>query len=215
MVARYIEEHLPKKRPASQAEDLGLIRQWISGLRHLRVAAVRIEDVDNLHRKITRAGTPYRANRVLALLSKMFTLASTRWRWRADNPCHGVERNQEVKRARYLTAAEIERLTWVLTAYPDQQAANIVRMLLFTGARRTEVLAAKWEDFDLEAGTWTKPGATTKQKTEHRVPLSAPARALLTSLPRASAYVFPGPRGAPRRVDLKGALAEDLRGCRH
>ena len=72
MVARYIEEHLPKKRPASQAEDLGLIRQWIDGLRHLRVAAVTIEDVDNLHRKITRAGTPYRANRVLALLSKMF-----------------------------------------------------------------------------------------------------------------------------------------------
>ena len=60
----------------------------------------------------------------------MFTLASTRWRWRADNPCHGVERNQEVKRARYLTAAEIERLTVVLAAYPDQQAANIVRVAL-------------------------------------------------------------------------------------
>ena len=159
MVERYIEEHLPKKRPASQAEDLGLIKQWISSLRHLRVAAVTIEDVDNLHRKDTRAGTPYRANRVLALLSKMFALASKRWRWRADNPCQGVERNQEAKRARYLTAAEIERLTWVLTAYPDQQAANIVRLLLFTGARRGEVLAAKWEDFDIEAGTWTKPGA--------------------------------------------------------
>ena len=204
MVERYIEEHLPKKRPGSRAEDLGLIKQWIDSFRHLRVAAVTIEDVDNLHRKITRAGTPYRANRVLALLSKMFALASTRWRWRADNPCRGVERNQEVKRTRYMTAAELERLTVVLADYPDQQAANIVRLLLFTGARKTEVLAAKWEDFDLVAGVWTKPGATTKQRTEHRVPLSAPARALLASLPRSSDYVFPGPGGAPRRVDLKG-----------
>ena len=91
----------------------------------------------------------------------------------------------------------------VLAAYPDQQAANIVRMLLLTGARRGEVLSAKWADLDLEAGAWTKPGATTKQKTEHRVPLSAPVRALLASLPRSSEYVFPGLRGAPRRVDLK------------
>ena len=203
MVERYIEEHLPKKRPASQAEDLGLIKQWINSLRHLRVAAVTVEDIDNLHRKITRAGTPYRANCVLALLSKMFALASTRWRWRADNPARGVERNQEVKRTRYLTAAEIERLTVALAAYPDQQAANIVRLLLLTGARKGEVLAAKWEDFDTEAGVWTKPGATTKQRTSHRAPLSAPARALLASLPHDGAYVFPGPRGAPRRVDLK------------
>ena len=203
MVERYIEEHLPKKRPGSQAEDLGLIKQWILSLRHLGVAAVKIEDVDNLHRKITRSGTPYRANRVLALLSKMFALASTRWRWRADNPCRGVERNQEVKRTRYLTAAELERLTVALANYTDQQAANIVRLLLLTGARRTEVLAARWDDFDLESGVWVKPGATTKQKTEHRVPLSAPARALLASLPHDGAYVFPGPKGAPCRADLK------------
>jgi integrase len=210
LIERYIEEHLPKKRRGSQAEDLGLIRQWLIPLRHLRVAAVTIEDIDNLHRKITRTGTPYRANRVLALLSKMFALASTRWRWRPDNPCRGVERNQEIKRVRYLTAAELERLTVVLATYPDRQAANIVRMLLFTGARKSEVLAARWEDFDLELGVWTKPGASTKQKTEHRVPLSAPARQVLAEISRSrenspeTDFVFPGPRGADHRVDLKG-----------
>ena len=205
MIERYIEEHLPKKRPASQAEDLGLIKQWIDSLRHLRVAAVTIEDVDNLHRKITRAGTPYRANRVLALLSKMFALASKRWRWRADNPCRGVERNQEMKRTRYLTAAELERLTAVLAAYPDQQAANIVRLLLFTGRGEARRSRPSGRISISSSGCGQNRAHTTKQKTAHRIPFSAPARALLASLPRSSDYVFPGPRGAPRRVDLKGA----------
>ena len=60
--------------------------------------------------------------------------------------------------------------------------SDIFRLLLLTGARRGEVLAAKWDDLDLTAGVWTKPGATTKQRLLHRVPLSAPARQLLADL---------------------------------
>ena len=92
MVERYIEEHLEKKRPKSQANDLSIINQWIlsNGLRHSKVAELTFADVDALHRKITKAGTPIRANRAIALLSKMLALA-IKWRWRLDNPCRGVE----------------------------------------------------------------------------------------------------------------------------
>jgi integrase len=76
-----------------------------------------------------------------------------------------------------------------------------------TGARRGEVQAARWRQFDIEAGTWTKPGATTKQKTEHRVPLSAPARQLLVELRAEAAldadYVFPSHGERGHRVELK------------
>ena len=57
-----------------------------------------------------------------------------------------------------------------------------MRLLLLTGARRGELLAARWADFDLDAGVWIKPGATTKQKTTHRVPLSAAACQLLAEM---------------------------------
>ena len=120
-----------------------------------------------------------------------------------DNPCPRIERNPEHKRTRYLSADELSRLTDALAAYPDQQAANIVRLLLLTGARRGEALSARWADFDLDTGVWTKPGATTKQKTEHSVPLSAPARQLLAALPRDSEYVFPGEGSSGHRIDLK------------
>jgi integrase len=207
---RSIEEHLPKKRPSSQRDDQGMIaREELPAQKQLKVAEVTYSDIDGLHRKITKRGKPHRANRVLAMVSKMFSL-SIRWGWRTDNPARGIERNPEAKRTRHLSAAELGALTTALAAYADQDAANIVRLLLLTGARRGEVLAAKWEDFDLENGTWTKPGATTKQKTEHRVPLSAPARQLLDDLHegKTTEYVFPG-RSGGHRENVKGAW-EDL-----
>jgi integrase len=208
LCVRFEAEYLPRKRPWTQKS----YRQQIAAdilpvMRRLKVAAVTYSDVDRLHRDIGKRA-PTHANRVLALLSKMFSLA-IRWGWRSDNPCRGIERNQEQKRRRYLSGDELARLTVALAAHRDQQAANIVRLLLLTGARRGEVLAAEWNQFDLETGTWSKPGATTKQKTDHIIPLSAPVRQLLADRLKErdrSEYLFPGRLGGHRR-DIKDAWA--------
>jgi integrase len=138
----------------------------------------------------------------VALCSKMFSLA-IRWGWRADNPANGIERNPDNKREHFLAGDEVARLTAALAEHRDPQAANIIRMLLLTGARRGEVLAMRWADLDLEAGVWVKPSAHTKQKKAHRVPLSAPALQLLAGIPQAGEYVFPG-RSGGHRVEIKG-----------
>ena len=139
----------------------------------------------------------------------MFSLA-VRWGWRSDNPAKGLERNPEVKRQRFLRPDEIGRLTAALAAFPDRQAADIVRLLTLTGARRNEVLAMRWDQIDLAAGVWTKPGATTKQKTEHRVPLSAAARQLLAGIPQDSEWVFPGTGASGHREGIKSAWPAHL-----
>jgi integrase len=158
-----------------------------------------------LHRYVSNERGPYSANRTLSLLSKIFNHA-VRWEWCNRNPVKGIERNQEHARQRYLSNEELTRLMAALAADPDQQAANILRLLLLTGARKSEVLTAKWADFDLVAGVWTKPGAKTKQKTEHRVPLSAPARILLRDIERnGSEFVFPGRHGGGHRIKLEDA----------
>ena len=82
-----------------------------------KVAAVTLADIDALHRTIS-ARAPVHANRVLALLSKIFSLAM-RWGYRADNPVRGIERNPEDKRHRYLTEAELGRLATALAEFPD------------------------------------------------------------------------------------------------
>jgi len=232
MCRRFEEEHLPKLRLSSRREYKAVIDTYVlPALKHHKVAAVESSDIDDLHRKISKTA-PYRANRTVAVLSKMFSLA-TRW-WPKLNivhPVKGIERNVEVKRKRYLTMAEIAALVKALAEYrEDRQAADIFLLLLLTGARIGEVRAMRWRYFgaegegtwagvDLEARTWKKPGATTKQKTWHEVPLSGPALQLLTAL-RAKAeddaevagkeispYVFPGRRGG-HRVEAKGHWAK-------
>src|SRR5262249_53145016 len=79
--------------------------------------------------------------------------------------------------------------------------------VLVTGARKNEVLSATWEQFDFAAGVWVKPHTMTKQKAEHHIPLSAPARQLLSRLREHSAgspWVLPGRQGRPRG-DLKSS----------
>jgi integrase len=76
----------------------------------------------------------------------------------------------------------LARVTTALNELRDQGAANAIRLLLLTGSRRGELLAARWRDIDIEAGVWTKPGSTTKQKTTHRVPLSEAACRLLAEM---------------------------------
>lgn len=215
---RFKEEHLTKKRPSTIRDYTALIdREILPALKHRKVEEIAYEDIDSIHRKISKRA-PYLANRTVSVLSKMFTLA-IKWKWRTDNPCKGIERNQEDKRHRYLSPNELKNLTTALTSLEDQQAANIFRLLLLTGARRGEVMAARWDQFDLEAAVWTKPGSTTKQKTLHRVPLSAPARQLLVQLHEDAKtearetkkplpeYVFPG-RGSPHRVEIKDEWRE-------
>jgi integrase len=203
---RFIAEHVGKQRPHTQLDYKSIIRNDIlPALGRLKAASVEFEHVERLHAKIT-ARAPARANRTVAVLAKMFALA-IKWKLRTDNPAKGIERNQEHSRQRYLTPDELRRLTTALNEDRNQQAADVFRLLLLTGARRGEVLSAKWDQFDLaDGGVWVKPHTMTKTKIEHRIPLSAPARQLLVRLRERNPtlpWVFPGRRGGPHRGDIK------------
>ena len=205
LAERFEQEHLTRLR-ASTAHEYRLLiqKEILSKLGNLRVAAVTYVEIDRLHRQLS-VRAPYRANRLAALLSKMFALA-IRWKMRPDNPAKGLERNQEEKRSRYLSAAELPGLLTAINNHKERQGANIIRFLLLTGARRGEVLSAAWDQFDLKGGVWVKPSAHTKQKKEHRVPLSEPALVLLQQLHKEGAgsqYLFPSHQTGLPRVDVR------------
>ena len=80
----------------------------------------------------------------------------------------GVEKIHEEKRYRWMSDAELKKLTTALDSHPTQIAANTIRLQLLTGARIGEVLTAKWTDFDFERRVWVKPSHHTKRmRTEH------------------------------------------------
>jgi integrase len=204
LIARFREEHFRRLRASSAGDYERMLQNYV--LRHFsentKVADVTFSDIDRLHGKITRLGYEHRANRVVAMLSKMFALA-VHWGMRADNPVLGIERNREHARRRYMTSDELARIVEALAKFPDKDIADAIRLLMLTGARKAEVLTMRWGDLDLTDGKWSKPPASTKQNAPHTVPLSAPARQLLADRMRRRAdgemYVFPG-RGQQRRL---------------
>jgi integrase len=220
LIARWREDEAPKNRESTTRENESLIRQWIAPeLGSRKVADVTPGDVDALHRKISRRGTKYRANRVAALGSRLFALA-VRWEMTDVNPFRGVQRNAEVARASYLDAEQLERLLAALPDHPNKKAADAIRLLVLTGARSAEVFGASWAQFDLVAGIWTKPSAAPKTGRTHRVPLSAPAVELLTEIraTTSSTVVFPGLRSVRhdwqkicQAAGLEGVRVHDLR----
>ena len=144
-----------------------------------KVDAVGRRDIEAIH--VALQDRPYQANRVLALLSKMFNLA-VQWHWRSDNPAKGIKRYDEEKRDRWLSDEELGGLCRVLDEHPNQRASNAVRLQLLTGARLGEVLKAERADFDLQRGVWTKPSHHTKQNRREHVPLSAEAQVLVSAI---------------------------------
>jgi len=195
LAADYLEQHaLPKKRKRSVQNDRSMLdRIILPRLGGKKVSDVQSRDVHALH--VAMKDTPYQANRVLALMSKMFSLA-VNWGWRGDNPVKGIERFHEERRERWLSDDELGRILGALEIHPNERAANAVRFQLLTGARIGEVLSSRWSDIDLDRGVWTKPSHHTKQNRTEHLPLSGPALTLLAEMgARAGAaqqYLFPG-----------------------
>jgi integrase len=206
LATRYFEFVETRKRPKSLKEDKAMLDGVIlPALGARKLAALTRADVVKLLADLSKRA-PVRANRVHSLLRRMLNLAITEFEMcEGPNPAIAIERNPEERRTRYMEPAELARLLTAIGAHRNQQSANVMRLALLTGARRGELLGAQWSQFNLEAGTWTRPSSMTKQKREHTVVLNGPARELLTDMRAASEteYLFPGRGAAAMQGDLK------------
>lgn len=216
MIERYIAEHVVKLAPANAADQKAMLAKLVSPhWGNKLVTSITKTDVSKLLTKVAEGRarpakekpnnrarklqgpkpTPVRANRVGEVLRKMFTLA-IEWGWRDDNPATGFHRRIETARERFLTQQEIASLAAALNASSDQRAAGIIRLCMLTGARLGEVRQARFEQFNLELGIWSKPAATTKQRKVHRVPVSTDVAAIVRQrqlvVPNGVPWLFPG-----------------------
>jgi len=207
LAERYIQEHaVPKKKPSSVAEDQSLLRRNVlPALGKLPVAEVTRQDIAKLHHQ--KRETPTDANRTVALLSKMFSLAE-QWGLRPDNtnPVRHIQRFKEGKRQRYLSAEELARLGEVLLKTDEEgteppTAITALRLLLLTGCRKNEILALKWEEIDFDRRLILFHDSKTGYKA---IPLSSAVVDILERVPRIAGnpYVLPGRGGKGHLVGL-------------
>lgn len=144
------------------------------------------------------SGTPGNANRTLPVLSVMMRQAEL-WGLRphGSNPCRNIRRYRMAPRERFLSLDELKRLGFVLEHAEDRQAAAAIRLLLFTGARSSEITGLRW---DWIRGTRALlPDSKTGPKA---IQLPPPARAVLNGLSRTGPFVFPNNDGDGPMNDL-------------
>ena len=183
---QYLREHVPHKKSASQKEDKHQIEHYVRPrLGKKKIADVTYNDIALVHKAL--AHVPYRANRLLALLSKMFTLAE-RWGHRPGhtNPCRHIERYKEAKRERYMAREEAQAVAEALARHEEQfpQAVSFIYLLILTGARRGEIAAAKWDWLD--GNVLRLPDSKTGAKC---VFLPPQAMAVVEKLPRTTGTI--------------------------
>ncbi len=149
------------------------------------ISAVERSHVSDLHFKIR--DKPYQANQTVSVLAKMFKLAEA-WGMTPPrrNPCRSVRRYKEHRRERLLSPEEYRRLDRVLDEaetsgkfLPSGIAA--IRLLVFTGHRRNEIVTLRWDDIDRTAGEIRLRDSKTGAR---RIPLTPPVEWVLAGISR-------------------------------
>ncbi len=188
----YIDRHA-KRRKRTWAEDERRLKKYVRpAFGSKSIVEVTRADVSRLHDKIGHTAK-VEANRVLALVSVMFTLAEE-WGFLPGghvNPAKRVKPFAEHSRDRWVTHAEFPRLWSAIQSEESPYARAFFVLALLLGCRRSELLQAKWKNVDLTRRELRLPN--TKAGNTHTLPLSERAAGVLFGLPQmlGNPHVFP------------------------
>jgi len=178
----------------------------------LPVADLTADAVAALHATVAASGKRVMANRVVGLLSTLWSLAGEGVRgqkgaikvrglhWiagNAPNPARGLQNHEfEIERDVTMTPEEFRRLSDALDLEGDTMAVRALQLLAWTMARRDEVLTMEWSHLDLRLGVWIRPASVMKAGKRHAVQLSNAAVDLLQRMVaernEGELFVFPG-----------------------
>ncbi len=189
-------EHAKANKRTWKGDEQKIRRELIPAWGRLTLAAITAKDVQTMHNRLGTQSSPAHANRHLALVHRIFSLA-VQWGHLPPehrNPAQSVRKFRENNaRERYLSRDELERFLKALDARPERATANAVKLLLFTGMRRGEAISLRWEHVDMERGTLFL--ARTKSGKSRTVVLNDLAKGVVAEMAAArngSPYVFPG-----------------------
>jgi integrase len=184
----------------------------------LKLTALKRSDIAALHQRIG-AEHPHAANRLVELIARMYELAR-QWGFVEEdypNPARRIQAFPETRRDRFVRADELPRLIEAIDAEDSPYSRAAFWLYLLTAMRKNELLRARWEDIDFDAGLWRLP--VTKSARVHHIPLVPRVVAILKALPReqGNPHVLPGHRaGQPiinidrvwRRIRARAGLAD-------
>ena len=175
----------------------------------LRLDEIKQQDITKWLAEKRQGGlAPASIAKIKTVMSKSFELAR-QWELFDSNPTkHSWKETYNNARERYLTSEEAGRLRLACECSANPQLKHIVGLLLLTGARKSELLKAKWSDIDIDKRTWTLN--MTKNGRGRHVPLSQAALAIIEQLPRYPdcPWLLPNPQTLLPFTDIKRSFTE-------
>ncbi len=187
---------------------------------HLPIDSIRRRDVALLLDAVEQRSGPVAADKLLAILSKLFNWWATREDSFASPIVRGMARTSPRARVRtrVLDDAEI-RLVWKVASKTPVFGA-FLQLALLTGQRRTKISTMRWDQIT-RSGEWTIPAAPREKGTGRKLQLSPLAMEILRSQPRENGnpFVFPGRdrNGKPTSIagysDLKERFDRSVAAC--
>jgi len=173
---KFLEEYskVYKKPRSIELDELYINKHIKPSLGRLKVISLDKKDLIKLHSELK--STPTTANRVITLLSKILNLAED-WGIRPhnSNPVGSVKKYKEERKEKYLNNEEISRLFKTLDDLDHEKResiyfTNMIRLLMLTGARLSEIQHAKWEWVDFKNSIISLPDSKTGKKIIHLSP---------------------------------------------
>lgn len=211
----YIEKWAKPRKRSWKADDNLLRKKILPAWKHRAIRDITRQDVIRLVDGVAETA-PIVANRVAALLSKMFAFALDRDLVTASPAVRIPRPGTEQARDRVLTEDELQALWNAFNALEPSMAA-FYKLRLVTAQRGGEVASMRWQDVDLGSAWWTIPSASSKNKLAHRVPLSETAVDLITALQHDKSkpedFVLEGARGKRQQAEAAAMFpVKDFRG---
>jgi integrase len=168
--------------PAKEAERI-LRKHVLPKWRGWAVSEITRSDVRDLVEPMAK--TPVMANRTYKIVRRLFSWAVEHGDLGiAASPCTGMRAPfKEEERERVLSDPEL-LLIWKAAGALGGPGGLLVKLLMLTGQRRSEVAGMAWDELDLEQGVWALPRGRVKNDRAHVVPLAAAVVDLLQATPR-------------------------------
>lgn len=223
MFTEYMERY-SKKQKRSWQYDEREVNKFLSHWFKRKASTIKKQDVQLLHERIRDENGLYQANRILERISSIYNRA-IEWGWQGANPAEGVRKFREKSRDRFLQPDELPRFFAAMEEEENETARDYIMISLLTGARKSNVLAMRWDEISFERAEWRIP--ETKNGEPLTVALSGPAMEILNERRRQTntEWVFPstesktGHLADPKkawarlllRADIKDLRIHDLR----
>lgn len=186
-----------------------LLRLYLDGIKRKKLSAIERSEIKAIHFKTTKKSAA-QADRVVAVVSSVFTFMMAHELFSGQNPATLIQKNPAPSRDRFLQADELTPFFKALSESANIVMRDFFLLALLTGARRANVCAMRWADLDLAAGIWRI--AKTKNGTPQTVTLSPEAVAVLDARKDdGGVFVFPGDGVTGHIVEPKKAWATLLK----